>query len=307
MRNQLVCVHIRHWCEKPSRSNACITANTEEEAIAAWNHRATPPSLPIEYERADAAPPNSLPDWDECAMRVANSDFIAKRVAEGGHGPEHDSKLATELHRFIYEYDDADPYRSAWFLHRLEKLINEIKTNASLPIDFKQASELLAMFGGEAGMVSLQIGGGHSGRGLYAHASSYPEEGAVFLGVADEEAVPSAAPKQASEQGGWLPIATAPKGCNVLVGYWNRLGKWRTVKACYYPSQTLELHEDHDWDQDGDGFAPEGWYEETETHEVTLPLECEPVRWMHLPPSPHPEEGALLLGGDEGGKKGGAK
>lgn len=73
------------------------------------------------------APPNNLPTWTECALRVANSDFIAKRIAEGGHGPEADSKLATELHRFIYEYDDADPYRSAWFLHRLELVLAEAR------------------------------------------------------------------------------------------------------------------------------------------------------------------------------------
>ena len=77
------------------------------------------------------APPNNLPDWDECALRVANSDFIAKRVAEGGYGPEPDSLLATELHRFIYEYDDADPYRSAWFLHRLELVIEEVKREST--------------------------------------------------------------------------------------------------------------------------------------------------------------------------------
>lgn len=80
---------------------------------------------------ADEAPPNSLPDWDECALRVANSNFIAKRVAEGGYGPEPDSKLATQLHRFIYEYDDADPYRSAWFLHRLELVLEEAKRESS--------------------------------------------------------------------------------------------------------------------------------------------------------------------------------
>jgi len=64
-------------------------------------------------------------------MRVANSDFIAKRVAEGGYGAEPDSKLANALHRFIYEYDDADPYRSAWFLHRLELVLEEAKLEAS--------------------------------------------------------------------------------------------------------------------------------------------------------------------------------
>ena len=89
--------------------------------------------------RGGDAPANNLPDWSECALRVANSDFIAKRVAEGGYGSEPDSKLATELHRFIYEYDDADPYRSAWFLHRLELVIAEAKREAS-NVEFSRAA-----------------------------------------------------------------------------------------------------------------------------------------------------------------------
>ncbi|MFA6271027.1 MAG: hypothetical protein WC657_07535 [Candidatus Paceibacterota bacterium] len=83
----------------------------------------------------EAAPPNSLPDWSECAIRVDNSDFIAKRVAEGGYGPDADTMLATELHRFIYEYDDADSYGSAWFLHRLELVIAEANREASKEIN----------------------------------------------------------------------------------------------------------------------------------------------------------------------------
>ena len=78
----------------------------------------------------EEAPPNNLPNWSECLLRVENSAFIAKRIAEGGHKAEPDSKLADELHRFIYEYDDADPYRSAWFLHRLEKLLDETRARA---------------------------------------------------------------------------------------------------------------------------------------------------------------------------------
>lgn len=85
---------------------------------------------PRHTEGATEAPSNNLPDWGECAMRVTNSDFIAKRVAEGGHGPDSDSKLANELHRFIYEYDDADAFRSAWFLHRLELLLEETRRAA---------------------------------------------------------------------------------------------------------------------------------------------------------------------------------
>lgn len=88
--------------------------------------------LPSSDERAkpEPAPPNNLPDWGECGLRVDNSNFFAKQVAEGGYGPESDAKLASELHRFIYEYDDADPRRSAWFLHRLEKLLDETRRSA---------------------------------------------------------------------------------------------------------------------------------------------------------------------------------
>ena len=100
--------------------------------------RAAQPEAPA--EPSEPAPPNSLPDWDECAMRVANSDFIDRRVSEGGYGPEHDTKLATQLHRFIYEYDDADPYRSAWFLRRLELLLNEVR--ATPPAEVEERREL---------------------------------------------------------------------------------------------------------------------------------------------------------------------
>ncbi|OZI26676.1 hypothetical protein CAL26_04970 [Bordetella genomosp. 9] len=63
-------------------------------------------------------------------MRVANSEFIAKRVAEGGYGAELDSKLASPLHAFIYEYDDEDAYRSAWFRHRLDLLLADERRKA---------------------------------------------------------------------------------------------------------------------------------------------------------------------------------
>ena len=87
------------------------------------------------------APPNNLPDWGECALRVDNSDFIAKRMAEGGAGPDHDSLLANELHRFIYEYDDSDRLRSAWFLHRLELVIEEVRMSEHRDMNLWQPIE----------------------------------------------------------------------------------------------------------------------------------------------------------------------
>lgn len=70
------------------------------------------------------APSHSLPDWSECNLRVGNSEWLKDNDRE----PEHDSLTANPLHEFIYEYDDSDAYKSAWFLHRLEKLIGFIKS-----------------------------------------------------------------------------------------------------------------------------------------------------------------------------------
>jgi hypothetical protein len=61
-----------------------------------------------------------------------------------------------------------------------------------LELDFKQATKLLEMYGGEPTVIGLQIGDGHSGRGVYAHYVDLPGEGAEFLGVADDEAAPVA-------------------------------------------------------------------------------------------------------------------
>lgn len=64
-------------------------------------------------------------------------------------------------------------------------------------IDLKQATDLLAMFGGEPSEITLQVTAGRSGNGLYAHYTEYPEEGAIFLGKTDIEAVPDSAPSPA--------------------------------------------------------------------------------------------------------------
>ena len=84
---------------------------------------------------------------------------------------------------------------------------------------------------------------------------------------------------------GWQPIETAPKGRKVLAGYFNKLGNWRTVMACYYLPQTLEAPDDI-FDETSDGYAPEGWYEESESQESILPTDEPPTHWMPLPAAP---------------------
>lgn len=82
----------------------------------------------------------------------------------------------------------------------------------------------------------------------------------------------------------WQPIETAPKQKKVIAGYFNPLGKWRSVMARYYVENELEWHDQSP--NYGEGFAPEGWYELCETHEDILPADCEPTHWMLLPAPP---------------------
>ena len=73
----------------------------------------------------------------------------------------------------------------------------------SITLDFKMATDLLEMFGGEPGLVTLQHGGEHchSGSGLYAWYSDRPEEGSEFLGAEQNDASLDSAMDAACKQG----------------------------------------------------------------------------------------------------------
>lgn len=119
-----------------------------------------PPLPPLPTPAIDreaiAAPPNSLPPWDECRLRVANSDYIAERVASGGYGAEPDSLTASALHRFIYEYDDANPIRSTWFLHRLEAVVNEAKAAPlASPVEGEAVGKPVVSVAGDVMLTSI--------------------------------------------------------------------------------------------------------------------------------------------------------
>lgn len=85
----------------------------------------------------------------------------------------------------------------------------------------------------------------------------------------------------------WLDIESAPKGRKLIAGYFNKLGNWRTIIARYYLPGTLAAHEDADESQcDEEGYAKEGWYEESETHEFIMPTDEPPTYYMFLTPPP---------------------
>lgn len=89
-------------------------------------------------------------------------------------------------------------------------------------------------------------------------------------------------PPPSTHVAGWQDISTAPKNTKVLAAYRNELGNWRIVTACY--------HTQLDWsDEYGDHeqeFAPEDWYEESDSSEVIYPCSKTPTLWM---PLPHPD------------------
>jgi hypothetical protein len=104
---------------------AAATRDGEDAAAKAFTERYRAqlqgtPAVRTTQRGGTPAPPHGLPSWGESQLRVENSDFVAKRKAEGGYGEEPGGLYANDLHRFIYEYDDADPHKSAWFMHRLE-------------------------------------------------------------------------------------------------------------------------------------------------------------------------------------------
>ena len=88
----------------------------------------------------------------------------------------------------------------------------------------------------------------------------------------------------------WQPIKTAQKGKTLIVGYLNRGGNWRSVMARYYLPQTLEAADDSHYAADEEGYAPEGWYEESETHESILPTDEPPTHWMPRPTPPQTKQ-----------------
>lgn len=83
----------------------------------------------------------------------------------------------------------------------------------------------------------------------------------------------------------WQPTETAPKDMKVLAAYKNSHGKWRRIIARYYSPGTLEAGDDDTADENG--YANEGWYEESESHDVLLLCDEIPTHWMLLPEPPN--------------------
>lgn len=106
-----------------------------------------------------------------------------------------------------------------------------------------------------------------------------------------QDAVPSITPPQQEQaapvQDGWMPIETAPKdGRTMLLGYPNRLGKWRTVRGQWMSDDYISEF----WEEPEDRSP--GWFETCEEgEEVPNCWPIDPTHWMPLPAAPKQEPG----------------
>jgi len=116
----------------------------------------------------------------------------------------------------------------------------------------------------------------------YRHAA-YPKWQKVVAGI---QQLARAISRPAIPEGfvpTWQPIETAPKdGRTILLGYFNRFGKWRTLRGMWASQSTIE----NDWEE-SDG-CEEGWYETSvENEEIPNVWTTKPTHWMPLPTSPN--------------------
>jgi hypothetical protein len=71
-------------------------------------------------------PKSTLPSWQECALRYENTEYLRQQGATDTEG----SLVSDPLTEFIYEYDCSDDYKSAWWRHRLERMIKHQQAKA---------------------------------------------------------------------------------------------------------------------------------------------------------------------------------
>lgn len=108
---------------------------------------------------------------------------------------------------------------------------------------------------------------------------------------------PAAPISVGNAQGNWQDISTAPKNQTVLIGVYNRNGKWVTAKARYIAEKTeiaIKKRIFGDYDEATDEYyCPEGWYEDVSSEtgrDYGYILMSE--RFTHwMPPQPSSKEG----------------
>ncbi|MNX74672.1 hypothetical protein D3C86_1061180 [compost metagenome] len=155
------------------------------------------PSTPSAAWRAAGEPDPHAGHYDgeraALCMGTLTDDELANGAFMNYDMPLNLQGIMAGTHHSPIAWMTAVKDRIRWLSRALERA--RAAQAPAVLIDFKQATDLLAMFGAEPNEITLQVGEGHSGPGMYASYTDMPEEGAIFLGVSDQEAMPDTVPQ----------------------------------------------------------------------------------------------------------------
>lgn len=77
----------------------------------------------------------------------------------------------------------------------------------------------------------------------------------------------------------WRPIETAPKSGVILLGRFNRAGRWESYRGGWVSQEEISEH----WENDD---CEEGWYEQAVEPDEPNCFGTSPTHWQYLPPPP---------------------
>jgi hypothetical protein len=206
------------------------------------------------------APADDLAEYD------AATEALRLNIEEWGltaaslRAPPADTARAGEVDREAIARI-VDP--RAWELHDLGAFKDYADQTAAIAKSLAKADAILAL---SAAPTPTQEG---------------KEDG---VSVAESGGSPAQEPAKTdgSHAAGWRSIDSAPPEQKLLLGYRNSHGRWRTIVGAYY-AQLPWAEGMEPYDDDAE-YAPEGWYEESETHDFIQQTDVEPTHWMPLPP-----------------------
>jgi hypothetical protein len=106
------------------------------------------------------------------------------------------------------------------------------------------------------------------------------QDGGAMLSSLAAYTIPLIAQSQTPGEG-WMPIESAPKtGRTLLLGYFNALGNWRTLRGEWFSREVI----DQQWENAED--CEESWYETMVEGDEERVWKTEPTHFQYLPKPP---------------------
>lgn len=127
---------------------------------------------------------------------------------------------------------------------------------------------------------------------IEAHAAVARKYPYIAIRQAVREAAEACAKIAGGMMGEWIKVSDRLPfpGVKVIAYYKNINGKGRRIRAEWVPKFSMEddgeFQGDCDYDEHGDAFWPEGWYETNEHEETSWRVDEEVTHWTQLPPPP---------------------